>query len=200
MQFAGAVLQGAHPRPAYCILYLVRHGDAREPSFGVSTDGLGIASLAVALAGFPLAIWQIRKSVKASEAARTAVEATSSRHVSNQLLILVPELLLIDRDLGEAIENNERSDVLRLLVQWRHRASQVRGILIGVDRITPNVISQLANSAALATMAKQSLQNSSTSIVKATKRASAAISSACNEISAISGELSVDPGEPNNAE
>lgn len=164
---------------------------ARLPSW---QDQLAIGSFVVTVFGFAIAIWQIRKSVKASEATTIAVRVTANRLAANQLLLLVPQLELIDYELDLSIRANDREGVERSLVRWRYLSSKIRGVLIALN-IDPEIIERLQKSASLATVTKATLYNDSKPLLGATKRIAIAVSNVCDEITVLSSRLSTDPGE-----
>jgi hypothetical protein len=164
---------------------------AKLPSW---QDQLAIVSFGLTILGFIIAIWQIRKSIRASEAAARAVRATANRLASNQLLLLIPQLELLDFELDIAIRTNDRESVERTLVRWRYLSSKVRGVLLSVNS-DPMIVELLQKSAGLATITKSALQEQAKPLPAATKRVTAAISEVCDEITALSARLSTEPGD-----
>ncbi len=164
---------------------------AKLPSW---QDQLAIASFVVTTIGFVIAIWQIRRGVRASEASARAIKATANRLAANQLLLLVPQLELLDYELDIAVRASDREGAERALVRWRYLSSKVRGVLLGLGSDSA-MIERLQRSASLATLAKGVLRDNSKPLQTSTKRVSFAISEVCNEITAFSAQLSTEPGD-----
>ena|ERR1700722_20269409 len=120
-------------------------------------DWVGIAGLAVSVVGFSLAIWQLARTAKASEATREAIERTEKRMALNHLLVLLPQFHLLENDLDRAAEDNDRALARRALVSYSHFASEVAAILRGQDQVDQTLITELQSSARDASLAKATL-------------------------------------------
>lgn len=158
-------------------------------------DVVAIVSLVVTIGGFAVAITQIRRGIRASEAAERAATTTADRIAANQLLGLVPQLQLLESELGACTQSNDHDGATRILLKWRHVSSQARGILLRGSTDQAGVLEQLQRAAALTTTAKESLIDRTKPVSESTKRVSRAISQAVDEISALGGRLALEPGE-----
>lgn len=154
--------------------------------------------LAVSVAGFSIAIVQIRKTRSAAEAARAAVISTERRYASNTLLIVLPQLLQIDEDLGAALEAGRRTDVRALLTQWRHTAGHARGVASQSSRQELlSLATVFQRSISRAMTAERALADDSTDLHAATARVRAAIIAAAAAASEHLGSLQTYTGDAN---
>lgn len=112
----------------------------------------------LALIGFVLTFMQARQARKAAEAARDAVRDTQQEMTRNLLIALGPDLARIEHALDRSIDSGDMELVRERVVEWRQRASEIRGLLdahTGMDH--SSVAEALAESAQLATNAKIAL-------------------------------------------
>lgn len=120
-------------------------------------DWISAAGLVVSVIGFAIAIWQLARTAKASEATRFAIERTEKRMALNHLLVLLPQFHLIENDLDRAAEDNDRALARRALVSYSRFAAEVATILKGQDTVDQTLIIDLQSSAREASRAKASL-------------------------------------------
>lgn len=156
--------------------------DQRKEATVTLGDALSLAGLLVSVLGFTLAIIQLRRTAKATEETAAKIRQTLDRMNVNHLLVLLPQLRLIENDLDQAAEDDDRRLAQRTLISFSHTASQVASLLEGSDSGTdPALVQRLKSSARLASSTKASLVSSTRSTVRiATKEAA-------SEISEISG-------------
>ncbi|MGH2607640.1 MAG: hypothetical protein ACRDHF_01010 [Tepidiformaceae bacterium] len=114
--------------------------------------------LGVSVGGFAIAIVEIRRTRSAAESARAAVVETEARVARNTLLVVVPQLLQLEVDLGSALAASRYEDAATVLVRWRHLAAQVMGLLARANAANAELLSdQLTVAIPLAASAERSL-------------------------------------------
>ncbi|WP_157944111.1 hypothetical protein [Blastococcus atacamensis] len=116
--------------------------------------------------GFSLAIQQLRKTAKASEATKTAIEETARRMSMNHLLVLLPQLRVIEGDLDAAAADDDRRLAIRSLVSYSHTANQVASLMAGEKDVDGDLIERLRASARTAGAAKSTLVTSNRQTVR----------------------------------
>lgn len=122
------------------------------------SDWLGIAGLVVSVVGFAVAIWQLVRTANASVATKKAIEATARRMSVNHLLVLLPQLRMIEHDLDAAMADDDRRLAIRALGNFSHTASQVASLLEGEgDAVDAELIAKLRQSAGEAGKAKSAI-------------------------------------------
>ena len=107
----------------------------------------------VSIAGFVIAIWQIRKAESAVHAATEAIRATELRIGRRQLLVVLTQLQQVDVDLTAALELKTVGNVRVLFVRWRQLASESRGLLRGTGLVGSELSLALERSVAFTTSA-----------------------------------------------
>lgn len=136
------------------------------------SDQLGVVGLVVSIVGFALAIQQLRKTAKASEATKTAIEETARRMSMNHLLVLLPQLRVIEADLDAAAAEDDRRLAIRSLVSYSHTVNQVASLMEGEAGVSSDMMEKLRGSARIAGAAKSSLvTNNRLAVRSATKAA-----------------------------
>lgn len=109
---------------------------------------------AIAIVGLVLAIFQMRRAERAAVAARLAVESASTQVGLYSLLLLIPELALVEKELDRVATSMIVNETQRLLQEWQARASELRGLL-GAEFIEIEGLSaKVQGSIALATQAR----------------------------------------------
>jgi len=132
------------------------------------SDWIGIAGLLVSIVGFWLAIVQLRRTAKATKATADNIKQTLHRMNINHMLVLLPQLRLIENDLDQAAEDEDRRLAQRTLISYAHTASQVASLLQGSETTSDvELIQKLRSSARKASQAKAQLVSSSRVSVKA---------------------------------
>jgi hypothetical protein len=109
-----------------------------------------ILSVPLALIGFSIAIWQIRKTRVAAEAARSAA-ATALNQVQRLSLVgLLPVLTRIDDEIDRAIDVKSKEMLRFWLSQWKWHASETRGFL-DAEKLEEEKVMKLIQSSVVAT-------------------------------------------------
>ena len=141
---------------------------------GSFSDWIGVLGLAVSVVGFGLTIWQLIRTANASVATRVAIEATARRMSLNHLLVLLPQLRVIEGDLDAAMADEDRKLAIRTLVAYTHTANQVASLLEGEGAaVDTELITRLRDSATEAGRAKSALVTSARGSVKTTAKQAA---------------------------
>lgn len=129
-------------------------------------ETVGVAGLVVTVVGFAITIWQLVRTARASEATQQAVERTERRMALNHLLVLLPQLRLIETDLDTAAQENDRKLAMRALVAYSHMASEIAGLLRGQDSVDDALVQRLEQSARAASLAKADLIDNANRMAK----------------------------------
>ncbi|MDT7572579.1 MAG: hypothetical protein QOE05_2753 [Actinomycetota bacterium] len=114
-------------------------------------DVLGLLGLAVA-------IYQLWRTGRLVTATKRSVDRTSRQLGIYTLLLLIPELALIELELERAAMAQNRQETGRLLREWQHRASELRGLLATEPVDDGGLGIRVQASLTLATQAKVALQ------------------------------------------
>ncbi|MCO7275065.1 hypothetical protein [Cellulosimicrobium cellulans] len=140
-------------------------------------DAIGFAGLAVSVVGFWVAIVQLRRTAKATAATAAALKSALHRMNVNHLLVLLPQLRIIENDLDQAAHDDDRRLAQRTLISYAHTASQVASLLESSEEpVDSELVGKLRTSARLASASKATLVSTSRSTVKtATKDVSSEI-------------------------
>jgi hypothetical protein len=123
------------------------------------SNWLDLLELALTVIGFGLAIWQLLRTARATEATRDAVRRTEKRMAKNHLLVLLPQFRILEHDLDAAAEDNDRKLAIRTLVAYNQIAGEVAGLLDGQDDIDQDLAKWLHNAATSASRAKADMIN-----------------------------------------
>lgn len=102
-------------------------------------------------------IWQIARTVNASVATAEAIDRTETRLAQNQMLLLLPQFLVIENDLDFAAENGDRGLARRSLVNCRNVASELAAILEDYESADAEAIANLRSASRTASVAKSAL-------------------------------------------
>jgi hypothetical protein len=147
------------------------------------SDQLGIVSLLVTIIGFGLAIWQLVRSTNAAVATKEAIEATARRMSLNHLLVLLPQMRIIESDLDAAMYTDDRALAIRTLVNFSHTANQVASLLESEgEAVDLTLVALLKESALEAGKAKSALVTSERGTVRSVAKGAA------ERIQAVSGQ------------
>ena len=133
--------------------------------------------VAISVGGFSIAIWQIRKTQGAVEAARRAIVETQQRMTVNQLLVLLPQLAQLETEMEEAAATGDLAGWRRQVVRWRHVASEIDGLL-GSSDIAPELAVALHTTLALTAGAKPPSVPDGRDLISVTQRQRSAVSAA----------------------
>jgi hypothetical protein len=157
----------------------------------VGLDGFAIALVGTLLAAVALAvaIFQLRHTQTALEAATDAIETTQRSLATNQLLTLIPQLQRIETELDDAAREDDRKAGHRLLVAWRNLATDAQGVLAGHPARDVSVEEPIRTSIVQVTVAKANLIEKKMSCKRATETARAAIAAACADLGVFAGNL-----------
>ncbi|MCC2318795.1 hypothetical protein [Cellulomonas chengniuliangii] len=147
---------------------------------------------ALGIAGLTLALYQIFRTGRLTLATHRAIERTSKQLGVYTLLVLVPELSLIEHQLEVATDANKRDDVRRLLREWKLKASELRGLLRTEPLDTQDLSKLLQESIVLATQAKTNVDKGK-ELAGATARVRDACEKVCLASRATAAEIRSSP-------
>lgn len=154
---------------------------------------IGAVGLVVSIAGFLVAIQQIRKSISAADAARRAAELAAGRMSGHQLLILVGELSVAEAAFQEAMTSDDRVMSAQSLIRWRRNAAKLRGVLVGMNRSgNEHLAEMLQSSIGLAHIAQGQLADPSKPVASQTKRVARAMAEAGAEAEALASQITTE--------
>lgn len=147
------------------------------------SDLLSVIGTLVTVAGFFITITQLIKTRDATDASRLAFERAEARLGANHLLILLPQLKVIEMDLDTATASDDLNLAIRTLLSYSHAANQIAEWLEH-DQSDEHaeMISALRSSATTASTAKAAL-------VSGTRKSLATVlKPAAERISAVSSQ------------
>ena len=150
------------------------------------------ASIPLAVAGFWIAIVQIKKTRKVADAAKNAALSTESKIVGNLLLVVLPQLAQTETNLEWAIGRNDRTAAMHYLGSWRWQAGQVRGHLLSQADAPSDFLSVIQTSIATAADTRLSLQVENVDIKKRSRSAQQAIAAVTGQIGEMSARNSTE--------
>ena len=154
---------------------------------GIAGFWVGIVGLTVSIIGFAIAIWQLKRTAKASEATRDAIVRTEQKMATNHLMVILPQFHLLENDLDYAAQHDDRSLARRALVSYSHFATEAATILSGQNHGDAGLIRSLQTSARDALLTKARLINTAmnTSTKSITKDIRDIVSDVSIQLSAI---------------
>jgi hypothetical protein len=120
-------------------------------------DSLGVAGLALSIAGFFVAIVEIRRAQAVSKATETAVLKTLKSVAAGRLFVAITQLRQFVVDLEDASANSEGRRARDALNRWRQVGGDAEGLIrrrFGADHPS---LSPLHRSIELAADAKEAL-------------------------------------------
>jgi hypothetical protein len=144
--------------------------------------------------GFGLTFWQIRKTRKSADAAKTAALGAQAQIGSNLLLVVLPQLNQIETNLEWAISNSNRIAVVHYLGSWRWQAGQVRGHLERQGEEDEEFLTMLQSSIATAADTKLAIQDPSTDLTKRTRAALKSIAAVTGLVGEMTARNSIEKG------
>lgn len=154
-------------------------------------DQLAVVGILVTVVGFSLTIWQLVRTANASEASRKAIEATARRMSMNHLLVLLPQLRMIESDLDAAAAEDDRKLAIRSLVNYSHTATQVATLLEAEGDIDDQLIERLRSSAKAAGSAKSTLVTTNRAVRVVIKEAVEQIGEVSSHATGLVGKFQV---------
>lgn len=143
-------------------------------------------AMPVAVLGFSITLYQLKKTKDAAEAAESAVKNASSAFNNNLLLSLLPQLLRIESEIDGAVANGHRELVSHYIAQWRWQAGQLKGLLNnGVDADIKRVGKALQTSIAICATQKFDVANVSITLEIAARPIQDAVAKVTGDIGMI---------------
>jgi len=131
-------------------------------------DVLSIIGLLVTVAGFILAIQQLKKTASAAEATRDAIVSANKRMLLNHLLVIAPQLVVIEADMDAAVGIGNEDAAIRALVAFSHAAVQISALLESQSENNHSaLVAELREAASHSTAAKAALVSGTPKPLKA---------------------------------
>jgi hypothetical protein len=130
--------------------------------------------------GLLIAIVQIWRTGRIVRATNRAVNSASQRVSLYNILLVIPELSRVSNDLDNAAMSNNKEAARKALVEWRHLASDFKGLLAN-EGLSDNGIEKLVQqSLAQSRVAKnQIVDGGAVSVLDSTKKARDSIDATC---------------------
>lgn len=144
--------------------------------------------VAISIGGFSIAIWQIRRTQGAVEAARRAILDTQQRLTVNQLLVLLPQLAQLEMELEEAAASGDLARLRRNNVRWRQVAAEADGLL-GASQTAPELSAALRSTIRLTASAKPPRVRDGRDLTETTEQLRGAVSKATALAAELLGRL-----------
>lgn len=92
-------------------------------------DVFGLAQVLIAIFGFAVAIWQIARTASAAEATAKATaetaDAVGRRLLSNDLLLMLPELHRLEDEVDSAVDSKSPEACSRALLSYQRRGRAI---------------------------------------------------------------------------
>ncbi|WP_435233013.1 hypothetical protein [Micromonospora aurantiaca (nom. illeg.)] len=154
-----------------------------------------VSALPIAVAGFGITLWQIKRTRKVAEAARDSAVAAQSAIQRSNLLVLIPQLLEIEAKLERAAKDGMEEVITSNLRAWRWQAGQVKGLLEKAGGAAPTLLTALQDSIAAAAQLQTELVGvTAVDWPAATLDVRGAIAGVTNELGALSAARSTETG------
>ncbi|MEU1604127.1 hypothetical protein [Micromonospora matsumotoense] len=155
-----------------------------------------ISAVPIALAGFSVTFYQIKKTRKAAEAAEGAARNSQAAIGRSNLLVLIPQLQRVEEELDRAVRDASKPVVISSLQAWRWQAGQVRGLLQVGKLAKRDLLVDIQDSVSAASQAQSELTGSGgeLSLAVATKDARDAIAKVTNELGAVATVQGIQAG------
>lgn len=148
-------------------------------------DWLSLGQLVFTILGFGLAIWQLARAATAVEASQDLLKTLRVRLLGNDLLVMLPELHVLEDALDAALKGGDRLVIEKALVTYARTAGQIAGFLESEESTAEEaIIPLLKKCVSLATKAKADLAEGVPTDLRDTTRAAVA------RIAKVSAEVS----------
>jgi hypothetical protein len=136
----------------------------------------------VSLAGLVIVFVQIWRTGRIASATKAAVEDATKRVGVYNLLLLIPELSRLEKEIEDAVqlEVGGEATLRRLLKDWRELATDFLGSLINENISDPSFIKMIRDSISLAMVAKQATMSpKGADLFNSTKKVRQSIEEVC---------------------
>lgn len=157
--------------------------------------GFSVIGLAVSVAGFWLAIAQIRKTRSSVEAAAAAIARTERHLVINHLLIVLSQLPQLEEELHRAVVAADADAASASLARWRYVGAEVLGILSAGRLSDAGFEAALRDSVAQSVAARGGLLRSKQPVETTTRKVRAVMSDVVAQSAELVGRLRAYTGE-----
>lgn len=146
-------------------------------------DWLG---LAITLAGFGVAIWQLRKTTSAANAAAGELARARERLNGDQLAAVVPQMQSVVSDLEHAMASSSQDVAVRALARFKLVAGDANALLTNLNSDYSELQARLDSSAKAALRSQGALASrSDADLPRLVKKVSSDIEALAGDISAV---------------
>lgn len=154
-----------------------------------------VVAFGVALYALKLAFEQLDRTQTAVESAQLAEQEALKESALRQILLLLPSMAEIENSLRAAVGEKSVSATERELANWRQRGSELQGMLKGRADVSPELVTDLRNAIAQASLARNRLGDGEIDLRSVTKLARRDIGEAVAGLTGLSGEFRAQVGE-----
>lgn len=160
-------------------------------------DWLGSIGLIVSVLGFAGTIWQLQRTVNASKATAAAITRTEKRMAMNHLLVLLPQIRMIEADLDTAVDQGDRRLTIRALVMFTHLASEVAGVLKYQSDADAELVTLLEEASRKSSEAKVDLIGNANKLPKsATRQVRSDLAELTRHLTGLASRITIEAGRP----
>jgi hypothetical protein len=157
-------------------------------------DVASLVGVSATLLGLALTFRQARLARTAADATRLAIRDTEKLLARNSLLVLLPQLSLVEREIDLAVPRDDRAMLTYLMSVWKAHAGQLRGLLGDDSGADEMAMKRLQASVVLATDAKVRLDDGRTSVAATMKQVREAIGMVTSDGAALAARLTSSTG------
>lgn len=144
----------------------------------------------VSVVGLTIAIWQIWRTGRIAKSTQQAVEDATRRVGIYNILLIIPELSRLEREIEDAAREGNEEVLRRLLKEWREMGTELRGALSNEEIPASNVDQAIRTSVVLAMAAKQGLMSGKdANLLHATRKVRTAIEEVCVEMRMLAARI-----------
>ena len=161
-------------------------------------DVPGVLSLSdyLAIAGFAIVIWQIRRAGNLARAAKDAVREASTRSNIYALLLLAPQFEKCEAQLESAALQDDTTLLLERLREWRRLVAELRALLDDEYDDHKRVIAAIEHTLTHVSLAKKrALSTGPTNLLRNTEKLREAASDATSSVVTLAAQVktNLDP-------
>jgi hypothetical protein len=144
----------------------------------------------LSLVGLAIVIWQIWRTGRIANATKVAVEEATKRVGIYNVLLIIPELSRLEKEIEDAVQADQGTTLRRLLKDWRELATDFRGSLTNESISSPTLEHQIRESVTLAMIAKQTTMSAAgPNLFQSTKKVRRSIEEVCVEARLLAAQL-----------
>lgn len=149
---------------------------------------LSFLGFTLTLIGLKIAYEQVKKTATAADAAANAAMAATKSLSRNLTMLVVQQLVHIEREIDRAIREDERGVLLDYLGQWRFQAGQLHALVLKMGKDEAKLAQAIMTSITVCGRPKADINKPSTDLVETMRPTQNAVS----KVSAELGRLTAD--------